>query len=151
MFKHTARFIPLLLLSVPSRPPENVLAVAKSPDVISLSWIQLPREALNGNLQGYRVIYWANLPDGGINIRTLDMLTLYKDQCKLMTFKCNYICIIIIVIVVAAAAVAIIPPFIVFFFCPILGFYKSCTRGHCCIIILNQNSILPTSYIPYCP
>uniref|UniRef100_A0A3Q2XW01 Cell adhesion molecule DSCAM n=1 Tax=Hippocampus comes TaxID=109280 RepID=A0A3Q2XW01_HIPCM len=35
-----------------------------SPDVTSLSWIQLPREALNGNLQGYRVIYWANLPDG---------------------------------------------------------------------------------------
>uniref|UniRef100_A0A8C5DD94 Cell adhesion molecule DSCAM n=1 Tax=Gouania willdenowi TaxID=441366 RepID=A0A8C5DD94_GOUWI len=52
------------LEDVPSRPPENVLAVAKSPEVISLSWIPLPREALNGNLQGYRVIYWANLPDG---------------------------------------------------------------------------------------
>lgn len=25
----------------------------------------LPRDVLNGNLQGYRVIYWANLPDGG--------------------------------------------------------------------------------------
>ena len=55
---------------VPSRPPENVLAVAKSPEVISLSWMPLPREALNGNLQGYRVIYWANLPDGGINMHT---------------------------------------------------------------------------------
>ncbi|MEQ2185045.1 hypothetical protein GOODEAATRI_014180 [Goodea atripinnis] len=55
----------LLFLIVPSRPPENVLAVAKSPEVISLSWMPLPREALNGNLQGYRVIYWANLPDGG--------------------------------------------------------------------------------------
>lgn len=53
-------------LAVPSRPPENVLAVAKSPEVISLSWMPLPRESLNGNLQGYRVIYWANLPDGGI-------------------------------------------------------------------------------------
>ncbi|GLD57104.1 Down syndrome cell adhesion molecule homolog isoform X2 [Lates japonicus] len=52
------------LEDVPSRPPENVLAVAKSPEVISLSWMPLPREALNGNLQGYRVIYWANLPDG---------------------------------------------------------------------------------------
>ncbi|KAG7226120.1 hypothetical protein INR49_018731 [Caranx melampygus] len=52
------------LEDVPSRPPENVLAVAKSPEVISLSWMTLPREALNGNLQGYRVIYWANLPDG---------------------------------------------------------------------------------------
>lgn len=53
---------------VPSRPPENVLAVAKSPEIISLSWMPLPREALNGNLQGYRVIYWANLPDGGTNV-----------------------------------------------------------------------------------
>uniref|UniRef100_A0A8C7X804 Down syndrome cell adhesion molecule b n=1 Tax=Oryzias sinensis TaxID=183150 RepID=A0A8C7X804_9TELE len=52
------------LEDVPSRPPENVLAVAKSPEIISLSWMPLPREALNGNLQGYRVIYWANLPDG---------------------------------------------------------------------------------------
>ncbi|XP_036005994.1 Down syndrome cell adhesion molecule homolog isoform X1 [Fundulus heteroclitus] len=52
------------LEDVPSRPPENVLAVAKSPEVISLSWMPLPRESLNGNLQGYRVIYWANLPDG---------------------------------------------------------------------------------------
>lgn len=66
-----------VLLAVPSRPPENVLAVAKSPEVISLSWMTLPRDALNGNLQGYRVIYWANLPDGGAvhththtNIRT---------------------------------------------------------------------------------
>ncbi|CDQ76995.1 unnamed protein product [Oncorhynchus mykiss] len=52
------------LEDVPSRPPENVLAMAKSPEVISLSWLTLPKEALNGNLQGYRVIYWANLPDG---------------------------------------------------------------------------------------
>lgn len=51
--------------TVPSRPPDNVLALAKSPEVISVSWMPLPREALNGNLQGYRVIYWANLPDGG--------------------------------------------------------------------------------------
>lgn len=58
---------PLVSLVVPSRPPDNVLAVAKSPEVISVSWMPLPREALNGNLQGYRVIYWANLPDGGIN------------------------------------------------------------------------------------
>lgn len=65
---------PLLLLTVPSRPPENVLAVAKSPEVISLSWVPLPREALNGNLQGYRVIYWANLPDGGTNIPTQAVL-----------------------------------------------------------------------------
>lgn len=56
--------------AVPSRPPENVLAVAKSPEIISLSWMPLPREALNGNLQGYRVIYWANLPDGGTDKNT---------------------------------------------------------------------------------
>lgn len=68
----TAIITPTLSLSpvspvVPSRPPDNVLAVAKSPEVISVSWMPLPREALNGNLQGYRVIYWANLRDGGIN------------------------------------------------------------------------------------
>lgn len=52
-------------VSVPSRTPDNVLAVAKSPEVISVSWMPLPRDVLNGNLQGYRVIYWANLADGG--------------------------------------------------------------------------------------
>ncbi|KAI4815251.1 hypothetical protein KUCAC02_005404, partial [Chaenocephalus aceratus] len=52
------------LEDVPSRSPENVLAVAKAPEVISLSWMPLSRDDLNGNLQGYRVIYWANLPDG---------------------------------------------------------------------------------------
>lgn len=62
--------LPLVSPIVPSRPPENVLAVAKSPEVISLSWMPLPREALNGNLQGYRVIYWANLPDGGTAVNT---------------------------------------------------------------------------------
>uniref|UniRef100_A0A3P8N7U0 Down syndrome cell adhesion molecule a n=1 Tax=Astatotilapia calliptera TaxID=8154 RepID=A0A3P8N7U0_ASTCA len=52
------------LEDVPSRPPENVQAVATSPEVISLSWLTPPKEALNGNLLGFRVIYWANLPDG---------------------------------------------------------------------------------------
>lgn len=60
--------------AVPSRPPDNVLALAKSPEVISVSWMPLPREALNGNLQGYRVIYWANLPDGGRDTRA-DVIT----------------------------------------------------------------------------
>ncbi|XP_046876896.1 LOW QUALITY PROTEIN: Down syndrome cell adhesion molecule a [Hypomesus transpacificus] len=49
---------------VPSRPPENVQATASSPEIISLSWLTPPKEALNGNLLGFRVIYWANLPDG---------------------------------------------------------------------------------------
>ena len=59
--------------AVPSRPPDNVLALAKSPEVISVSWMPLPREALNGNLQGYRVIYWANLPDGGMSHKNTSM------------------------------------------------------------------------------
>lgn len=58
----------LCRLSVPSQTPDNVLAVAKSPEVISVSWMPLPRDVLNGNLQGYRVIYWANLPDGGTDM-----------------------------------------------------------------------------------
>ncbi|XP_061596195.1 Down syndrome cell adhesion molecule a isoform X1 [Cololabis saira] len=52
------------LEDVPSRPPENVQAIATSPEVISLSWLTPPKDALNGNLLGFRVIYWANLPDG---------------------------------------------------------------------------------------
>ncbi|XP_059912470.1 Down syndrome cell adhesion molecule a [Gadus macrocephalus] len=52
------------LEDVPSRPPENVQASASSPEVISLSWLTPSKEALNGNLMGFRVIYWANLPDG---------------------------------------------------------------------------------------
>uniref|UniRef100_A0A1A8QQI8 Cell adhesion molecule DSCAM n=1 Tax=Nothobranchius rachovii TaxID=451742 RepID=A0A1A8QQI8_9TELE len=52
------------LEDVPSRPPENVQAVAATPDIISLSWLTPPKDALNGNLLGFRVIYWANLPDG---------------------------------------------------------------------------------------
>ncbi|XP_062341475.1 Down syndrome cell adhesion molecule a isoform X5 [Osmerus eperlanus] len=52
------------LEDVPSRPPENVQATASSPEIISLSWLTPPKEALNGNLLGFRVIYWANLPDG---------------------------------------------------------------------------------------
>lgn len=64
---------------VPSRTPDNVLAVAKSPEVISVSWMPLPREVLNGNLQGYRVIYWANLPDGGAPILLLKVLLESRD------------------------------------------------------------------------
>uniref|UniRef100_A0A3P9HI31 Cell adhesion molecule DSCAM n=1 Tax=Oryzias latipes TaxID=8090 RepID=A0A3P9HI31_ORYLA len=52
------------LEDVPSRPPENVQAVATSPEIVSLSWLTPPKDALNGNLLGFRVIYWANLPDG---------------------------------------------------------------------------------------
>ncbi|KAM4699564.1 cell adhesion molecule DSCAM isoform 1-T1 [Discoglossus pictus] len=52
------------LEDVPSRPPENVQAVALSPEVISISWSTPSKEALNGILQGFRVIYWANLLDG---------------------------------------------------------------------------------------
>nr|XP_021534878.1 Down syndrome cell adhesion molecule [Neomonachus schauinslandi] len=49
---------------VPSYPPENVQAIATSPESISISWSTLSKEALNGILQGFRVIYWANLMDG---------------------------------------------------------------------------------------
>ncbi|KAL4657330.1 hypothetical protein GN956_G4875 [Arapaima gigas] len=52
------------LEDVPSRSPENVQATATSPESISLSWQTPPKDALNGVLQGFRVIYWANLPDG---------------------------------------------------------------------------------------
>lgn len=67
--------------SVPSRPPENVQAVATSPEVISLSWLTPPKDALNGNLLGFRVIYWANLPDGG----TVRQQLIYNGRKK--TFK----------------------------------------------------------------
>lgn len=50
---------------MPSYPPENVQAIATSPESISISWSTMSKEALNGILQGFRVIYWANLMDGG--------------------------------------------------------------------------------------
>ncbi|KAI4892822.1 hypothetical protein NFI96_004612 [Prochilodus magdalenae] len=60
---------------VPSRSPEKVQATATSPETISLSWLTPAKEALNGVLQGFRIIYWANLPDGELgeirNITTL--------------------------------------------------------------------------------
>ncbi|XP_012414426.1 cell adhesion molecule DSCAM [Trichechus manatus latirostris] len=52
------------LEDVPSYPPENVQAIATSPESVSISWSTLSKEALNGILQGFRVIYWANLMDG---------------------------------------------------------------------------------------
>ncbi|KAM9038181.1 LOW QUALITY PROTEIN: cell adhesion molecule DSCAM [Sarcophilus harrisii] len=52
------------LEDVPSYPPENVQAIATSPETISITWSTLAKEALNGILQGFRVIYWANLLDG---------------------------------------------------------------------------------------
>ncbi|XP_075449826.1 cell adhesion molecule DSCAM isoform X2 [Ascaphus truei] len=52
------------LEDVPSRPPENVQAAATSPETISIAWTTPSKEALNGILQGFRVIYWANLLDG---------------------------------------------------------------------------------------
>ncbi|XP_048853649.1 LOW QUALITY PROTEIN: Down syndrome cell adhesion molecule homolog [Brienomyrus brachyistius] len=52
------------LEDVPSRPPETVQATATSAESISLSWQTPGKDALNGVLQGFRVIYWANLPDG---------------------------------------------------------------------------------------
>lgn len=60
--------------SVPSRPPENVQATATSPEAISLSWLTPPKDAFNGNLRGFRVIYWANLPDGGTGLFNLNEL-----------------------------------------------------------------------------
>ncbi|NXL74319.1 DSCAM protein, partial [Leptocoma aspasia] len=52
------------LEDVPSCPPGNVQATATSPETISISWSTLAKETLNGILQGFRVIYWANLLDG---------------------------------------------------------------------------------------
>ncbi|GCC25397.1 hypothetical protein chiPu_0003807 [Chiloscyllium punctatum] len=76
------------LEDVPSRPPDNVQANAISPEAISLSWSMPPKEALNGILQGYRVIYWANLPDGELgeirNVTTIQV-TLELDGLEKFT------------------------------------------------------------------
>lgn len=80
----TLLMVHLLLFSasVPSRPPENVQATATSPEVISLSWLTPPKDALNGNLLGFRVIYWANLPDGGIR----SYLYTAMLQCQVLSY-----------------------------------------------------------------
>ncbi|XP_052463751.1 cell adhesion molecule DSCAM-like isoform X2 [Carassius gibelio] len=66
---------------VPSRAPEKVVATAASPESISLSWQTLSREALNGVLQGFRIIYWANLPDGELG--EIRNVTTQKAQLEL--------------------------------------------------------------------
>ncbi|KAL1266336.1 hypothetical protein QQF64_002011 [Cirrhinus molitorella] len=66
---------------VPSRAPEKVLATAASPESISLSWQTPSREALNGVLQGFRIIYWANLLDGELG--EIRNVTTQKAQLEL--------------------------------------------------------------------
>uniref|UniRef100_A0A8C1IN40 Cell adhesion molecule DSCAM n=1 Tax=Cyprinus carpio TaxID=7962 RepID=A0A8C1IN40_CYPCA len=66
---------------VPSRAPEKVVATAASPESISLSWQTLSREALNGVLQGFRIIFWANLPDGELG--EIRNVTTQKAQLEL--------------------------------------------------------------------
>ena len=69
------------LISVPSYPPENVQAIATSPESISISWSTLSKEALNGILQGFRVIYWANLMDGGKRVKWWAMEFVHAPSC----------------------------------------------------------------------
>ncbi|XP_073685526.1 Down syndrome cell adhesion molecule a isoform X2 [Garra rufa] len=66
---------------VPGRAPEKVLATAASPESISLSWQTPSREALNGVLQGFRIIYWANLLDGELG--EIRNVTTQKAQLEL--------------------------------------------------------------------
>lgn len=81
-------------LSVPSRPPENVQATATSPEVISLSWLTPPKDALNGNLLGFRVIYWANLPDGGTQLHLYTYKLLENtEEFTLKSFQMSQCCI----------------------------------------------------------
>uniref|UniRef100_A0A672NFK8 Cell adhesion molecule DSCAM n=1 Tax=Sinocyclocheilus grahami TaxID=75366 RepID=A0A672NFK8_SINGR len=66
---------------VPSRAPEKVVATAASPESISLYWQTPSREALNGVLQGFRIIYWANLLDGELG--EIRNVTTQKAQLEL--------------------------------------------------------------------
>lgn len=76
--------------SVPSRAPEKVTATATSPETISLSWTTPAREALNGVLQGFRIIYWANLPDGGTEQALMCLQVTVRSQgCGLEMFLGN--------------------------------------------------------------
>ena len=75
------------LISVPSYPPENVQAIATSPESISISWSTLSKEALNGILQGFRVIYWANLMDGGKRIIWPVMEFVHAPSCPGIQYK----------------------------------------------------------------
>ena len=75
------------LISVPSYPPENVQAIATSPESISISWSTLSKEALNGILQGFRVIYWANLMDGGKRIKWPVMEFVHAPSCPGIQYK----------------------------------------------------------------
>ena len=72
-----------VISAVPSRAPENVQAAATSPEAISVSWLTPPKDALNGNLLGFRVIYWANLPDGGMEVED-------SASCLSMSSGCHW-------------------------------------------------------------
>ena len=72
---------------MPSYPPENVQAIATSPESISISWSTLSKEALNGILQGFRVIYWANLMDGGKRIKRRTMEFVPAPSCPGIQYR----------------------------------------------------------------
>ena len=77
----------LSLPAVPSQAPGNVVATPSSPEAIFVYWSPLPNDTLNGVLLGYRVIFWANLADGGEFSPSHDYILLIAVDIK---FKHEY-------------------------------------------------------------
>lgn len=51
---------------MPSQPPQNVRAISVTSDEAVITWAEPPRMTLHGVLKGYRVVFWAVFPDGGV-------------------------------------------------------------------------------------
>ena len=63
----------IILLLVPSGPPQDVLVTAVSPQNISVSWIEVRPEDKNGIIKGYKLVYQA-LPNGNETTETINIV-----------------------------------------------------------------------------
>ncbi|XP_067102684.1 LOW QUALITY PROTEIN: cell adhesion molecule DSCAML1 [Osmerus mordax] len=91
-------FLSVILLAVPSEPPQNVRAISVTSDEAVITWVEPPRVTLHGVLKGYRVVFWSLFPDGEwgemqnittsreqVELRGLEKFTNYSVQVLAFT------------------------------------------------------------------
>lgn len=76
----------LFLFLVPSQPPQNVRAISVTSDEAVITWAEPPRLTLHGVLKGYRVVFWAVFPDGGV-FDSSSQTVIVSSQSELLTFS----------------------------------------------------------------
>lgn len=75
-----------LLFLVPSQPPQNVRAISVTSDEAVITWAEPPRLTLHGVLKGYRVVFWAVFPDGGV-FDLSSQTVIINSQSEPLTFS----------------------------------------------------------------